>query len=94
MNKIAIVGMGYVGLANGILLANKNEVQILEINQAKIKKLNNRVSPINDRLIQEFLSKNKLYISATSSRKKAILKASTIVISLPTDFKKKIKRFK
>lgn len=93
MNKIAIVGMGYVGLANGILLAKKNEVQILEINQAKIKKLNSGVSPINDHLIQEFLNKNKLYISATSSKKKALLKASTIVISLPTDFKKEINSF-
>jgi len=93
MNKIAIVGMGYVGLANGILLAEKNEVQILEINQAKIKKLNNGISPINDQLIQEFLTKKKLFISATSSRKKAILKASTIVISLPTDFKKKLNGF-
>ena len=93
MNKIAIVGMGYVGLANAMLLAERNEVQILEINQAKIKKFNNGVSPINDHLIQEILSKNKLYISATSSRKKAILKASTVVISLPTDFKKKINSF-
>tara|TARA_B110001450_G_scaffold226048_1_gene224593 strand:+ start:1293 stop:2462 length:1170 start_codon:yes stop_codon:yes gene_type:complete len=93
MNKITIIGMGYVGLANAILLASKNKVTILEINKAKVAKLNSGISPINDDLIQEFLNKKKLHISATSSKQEAILGASTIVIALPTDFIKRSNSF-
>ena len=93
MNKITIIGMGYVGLANAILFASKNKITILEINKAKVAKLNSGISPIYDDLIQELLNKKNLHISATSSKKEAILGASTIVIALPTDFIKKSNNF-
>ena len=58
--KIAIVGTGYVGLANAMLLAQHNDVIVLDILEEKIKKLNNNISPFKDDDIQNFLDKKDL----------------------------------
>ena len=58
--KIAIAGTGYVGLSNGVLLAQHNDVIALDIDATKVDQINNKISPISDKEIDEFLSQKKL----------------------------------
>ncbi len=84
--KIAIVGTGYVGLSNGILLSQHNEVIALDIISEKIKLINKKISPIADNEIQEYLSFKKLNFKATLDKEEAYENADFIVISTPTNY--------
>jgi len=84
--KIAVVGMGYVGLANAIMLSTKNEVSILEISSEKVDLLNRGISPIKDQLIDKYLKNKKLRISATTDAQEVYRNASFVIICTPTDF--------
>ena len=84
--KIAVVGSGYVGLSNSMLLAQHNEVIALDIDQNKIKLLNNKKSPIVDQQIEEFLQKQELNFTAVSEKKTAYENADFVVIATPTDY--------
>jgi len=84
--KITIVGAGYVGISNSMLLAQNNEVMILDIDENKIEKLNNKISPISDSLVAEFLSKKELNFTATSDKKLAYLDANYVIIATPTNY--------
>ena len=64
--KIAVVGTGYVGLSNAMLLAQHNEVVALDIDEHKIALLNNKKSPIVDTEISEFLTRSDLIFTATT----------------------------
>jgi len=84
--KIAVVGMGYVGLANAITLSIKNEVSILEISSEKVDLLNRRISPIKDQLIDKYLKNKKLRITASTDEKVVYRNANVVIICTPTDF--------
>ena len=84
--KIAVVGTGYVGLSNAILLAQNNEVIALDIVEEKIKMINDKKAPIVDKEISEYLSSKKLNLKATLEKKEAYEGAEFIIIATPTDY--------
>ena len=84
--KIAIVGTGYVGLSNAMLLAQHNEVIALDIDENKIALLNNKKSPIVDKEIEDFLTKESLSFCATLDPRLAFQSADFVIVATPTDY--------
>lgn len=84
--KIAVAGTGYVGLSLATLLSQKNEVVALDIVAEKVKMINDRISPINDKEIEEFFKEKKLNLRATLDYKDAFEGAKFIIISTPTNY--------
>lgn len=91
--KIAVVGIGYVGLSNAILLAQHNEVVLVDVIKEKVDLINNKKSPIVDSLISDYLENKPLHLRATLDLKEACQHAEFILIATPTDYNDQTNRF-
>ena len=84
--KIAVVGLGYVGLSNAILLAQNNEVYALDVDMVRVNMVNSCKSPIKDIEVEEFLANHKLNLTATLDPKLAYIGADYVIVSTPTNY--------
>lgn len=91
--KIAVAGTGYVGLSLAVLLAQAHDVYALDIVKEKVDALNNRLSPIVDAEIEEYLSTKPLNLTATLSPEEAYFGAEFVIIATPTDYDTKTNTF-
>lgn len=87
--KIAVVGTGYVGLSNSILLAQKEEVYAVDIIKEKIDLINEKKSPIIDKEIQEYLATKDLNLKGTVNASEAYKDADFVIVSTPTNYDEK-----
>lgn len=84
--QIAVAGTGYVGLSLSVLLAQHNEVTAVDIIKEKVEQINNKISPIVDKEIEEYLAKHKLNLTATTYAEAAYGKAEFVIIATPTNY--------
>ena len=87
--KIAVVGLGYVGLSNAVLLAQHNEVIGVDILQERVDALNARRSPIIDTELSEYLAQKKLNLSASTDLNASVIGADYVIVSTPTNYDEK-----
>ena len=83
--KITVVGAGYVGLSNALLFSRQHDVTVLDIDQARVKNINQRISPISDSCIQNYLSESSS-LQATCDKTLAYQHAKLIIIATPTNY--------
>lgn len=93
VNKIAVAGTGYVGLALATLLAQHNDVVAVDILQEKVDLINNKKSPVQDKEIEDFLSTKPLKLSATTDAKNAYKNSDIVIIAVPTNYDSKLNFF-
>ena len=91
--KIAVVGTGYVGLSNSILLSQFNEVVAVDVVQEKVDMVNSRKSPIVDKEIEDYLANKKLNLYATTDASSAYDGADFVIVSTPTNYDEKMNYF-
>jgi UDPglucose 6-dehydrogenase len=84
--KVVVVGLGYVGLSNAVLLAQHNEVIGVDISQERVDALNARKSPIIDTELSEYLTENDLNLSASTDLKASLTGADYVIVSTPTNY--------
>ena len=87
--KIVVVGLGYVGVSNSVLLAQHNQVIGVDTSKEKVKMLNERQSPIVDNELTDFLQNKRLNFFATTELDTAVINSDFVVISTPTDYDEK-----
>ena len=91
--KIVVVGLGYVGLSNAVLLSQKNHVIGVDTDVSKVEKLNAKISPINDKELNNYIKNKKLDIVATTNLKAALRDASYVIVSTPTNYDENVNFF-
>ncbi len=84
--KIVVVGLGYVGLSNAVLLAQHNEVVGVDISKERVDALNSRKSPVNDAELVHYLAKKKLNLSANNDLSTSVVGADYVIVSTPTNY--------
>jgi UDPglucose 6-dehydrogenase len=93
MMKIAVVGLGYVGLSNAVLLAQNSTVVALDVNEARVAAVNARQSPIEDADISRFLAERDLDLTATTDAEQALGGADFVIVATPTNYDPKTNGF-
>lgn len=91
--KITVVGAGYVGMSLATLLSRKHDVVCLELDKSKVDKINNKVSPIEDNLIEEYFKSKELNLFATCDQSIAYNECDYIIICTPTNYDNKTNEF-
>jgi UDPglucose 6-dehydrogenase len=91
--KITVVGSGYVGMSLAVLLGQYNDVVILDIDPARVAKVNNKKSTVNDAEIELFLAEKKISLTATLDKRVAYEGASFVVVATPTNYDTETKSF-
>ncbi len=84
--KIAVAGMGYVGLANAVLLSQNNKVVAIDVLKERVDCINERISPIKDKEIEEYLADKSLNLTATLNSEEAYSDADIVVVAAPTNY--------
>lgn len=92
-SKITVVGSGYVGMSLAVLLAQNNDVTILDVDPRRVKMVNNRQSTVADAEIEVFLEERNLTLTATLDRESAYKDASFVVVATPTNYDPETNRF-
>lgn len=87
--KIAVAGTGYVGLSLAVLLSQHNDVYAYDINEKKIELLKSKISPIQDKEIEEFLANRDLHLFPTSNYEEAYKDADFVILAVPTNYDSK-----
>ena len=91
--KIAVAGLGYVGLSLAVLLAQANEVVALDVNAQRVDQVNARTSPIEDADISDFLTNRQLSLTATTDAALALTGADYVIVATPTNYDPRTNRF-
>lgn len=84
--KIAVAGVGYVGLSNAVLLSQQNKVTAFDISRERVDMVNRRISPIADKEIEQYLKEKDLDITATADAEEAFAGADFVIVSTPTNY--------
>lgn len=84
--NITVAGAGYVGLSVAVLLAQHNQVTILDVIEEKIKLINNKISPIKDEYLEKYLKEKELQLTATTDGKTAYKNADYVIVAVPTNY--------
>ncbi|MDA9971369.1 nucleotide sugar dehydrogenase [Gammaproteobacteria bacterium] len=92
-HKISIIGMGYVGCGNALMLANNSQVSIVDIDQQKVDNFNAGKLPISDAYAQKFLDQQELDISSTTDLNESITDSSFVILALPTNFDESLMKY-
>ena len=84
--KIVVAGAGYVGLSLAVLLSQRHDVTAVDIAEDKVRKINARISPIQDKEIEAYLKKEGLHLSATTDGESAYRDADIVIVAAPTNY--------
>lgn len=91
--KIAIAGLGYVGLSNAIVLSKAHDVVVYDVSEERVNDLNNAISPVDDKLAQEMLTAGGLALRATTRMSEAVNGAEFVIVATPTNYDTKTNQF-
>ncbi|WP_267433401.1 nucleotide sugar dehydrogenase [Sphingomonas sp. GM_Shp_1] len=91
--KIAVFGLGYVGMSNAVLLAQHNQVVAVDISEERVAQVNARISPIIDAELEEFLTNRTLNLSATTDAREALAAAEYVIVATPTNYDVETNKF-